>query len=358
MNYFNCNFLIFFHIRVFVKITWKYHTLKLSHPFTISRETKTIRIINLIKAQWGDYTGFGEINPQKYYRETPDNVKKCLTILKNLPEFSPESFDDLVECLPLLFPENRSVRTAIEVAFYDIMAKIQKEPLFKYLGLPKPVNKTTSFTIGIDSESMIKRKIDEAEEFPLLKVKLGTVQDYELLNYIKKITDKQICVDINEGWSREEAMKNFEWLYKFKVLFIEQPLPAGDEEGIRLLRENTDIPIIADEALRTSDDIESIKDIYDGINIKLIKCGGLSEAVRMIKMAKKYNLKIMIGCFIESSLLVTAAAHLSGAADFLDLDGNLLIKNDPFIGVKVNRGIIELPLNPGLGIKLSENIFN
>jgi len=342
-----------------MNISWKLYSLKLSHPFTISRNTETIRNNFYLKIPFENWNGFGESSPHLYYNETEENVRKCLNIFDILQELTSENIFEFIEELPFLFPANPSLISAVDMALYDILAQRENVPLYEYIGFPVPLNKITSFTIGIDFLNVIKRKIYLAENFPILKIKLGTSQDYDIFKIIQDVNNKKIRIDVNEGWGREEALKKLDWLNQKteSIEFIEQPLPTTDLEGIEILRKNTDIPIIADEAVRNSKDIDTIKDVYDGINIKLSKCGGITEAKKMITIAKEYDLKIMLGCFIESSLSISAAVHLSGLADYLDLDGNLLISNDPCVGVIVKNGSINLPDRPGIGVIFRDVFF-
>ncbi|MFN3134170.1 MAG: enolase C-terminal domain-like protein, partial [Candidatus Kryptonium sp.] len=208
------------------------------------------------------------------------------------------------------------------------------------------------FTIGIDEPTVIERKVKEAEEYPILKVKLGLENDEEIIKTIRKVTDKPIRVDANEGWkTKEVALEKIKWLQDEGVEFVEQPMPADDLDSVTWLRDKVDIPIIADENCIRLYDVPILGKAYDGINIKLMKCTGIREAIKMINTAKAMKMKVMLGCMIESSVGITAGAQISPLVDFADLDGNLLITNDPFEGVKVENGKLILPDEPGLGIK-------
>jgi L-alanine-DL-glutamate epimerase-like enolase superfamily enzyme len=212
----------------------------------------------------------------------------------------------------------------------------------------------TSFTIGIDDREKIKEKVLEAKEYPLLKVKLGSDHDKEIINALRDVTDKLIRVDANEGWDLEEGKRMCDWLAERNVEFVEQPLPADNLDDSAKLREHSPLELVADENCIDSEDIPSISDAFDGINIKLMKCGGLREAFKMIQMARERQMKIMLGCMIETSVAITAASILSPLVDYADLDGNILTSNDPFDGVKVKDGMLVLPEGPGLGVKLKE----
>jgi len=193
--------------------------------------------------------------------------------------------------------------------------------------------------------------VKEAKDFPVLKIKVGTENDEQLVTAVRDVTDKPLRVDANEGWhDKEQALEKIRWLQRMGVELIEQPLPAARVEETAWLRQRVDIPIVADEAVKRAEDIPLLAGAYDGINVKLMKAGGLQEALRMIHVARALKLKIMLGCMIESSVAISAAAHISPLVDWADLDGNLLISNDPFLGVTVDHGRLILDERPGLGV--------
>jgi L-alanine-DL-glutamate epimerase-like enolase superfamily enzyme len=243
------------------------------------------------------------------------------------------------------------------MALMDWVGKKFGLPLFRLWGINPEKTPASSFTIGIDTPGMMQRKIREAEEFPILKIKLGTAQDEEIMRAVRETTDKPLRVDANEGWkSKEEALEKICWLTPFNIEFVEQPMPAGRLDEVRWLRQQlqqrqVNLPIFADEDSKTPRDLPALAEVYDGINIKLMKSGGLQEAWRMIHLAHTLGLKIMLGCMIESSVAITAAAHLAPLVDYADLDGHLLISNDPFVGVQMNRGRMTLPHASGLGVR-------
>jgi L-alanine-DL-glutamate epimerase-like enolase superfamily enzyme len=215
----------------------------------------------------------------------------------------------------------------------------------------------TSFTIGLDNKNLLKKKIKEAEEYKILKVKLGKGNDKEIIETIREVTDKPLFIDVNQGWNdKYYALDILEWMKDQNVLIAEQPFPKENYNDTFWLKDRSPIPIIADEAFQTLADIDKIKDLYTGINIKLMKCGGVNNALSILRKAKEYNLKIMLGCMTETSCAVSAAINLAGLIDYADLDGNLLITNDPFTSDTIEEGRLKLPLLPGLGIKLIEGI--
>lgn len=331
--------------------------LKLKHEFNIARGSMTVCNNLFLKLNINGITGYGEAAPTEYYNEDIEAIYESAKSLSDFKEPDLDSPEPFFEEIKNKYPEYPSLRAAIEIAVYDIIGKYKNEPLYKLFGLDSKKTPATSFTIGIDTKDLIENKLKEADEFPVLKIKLGSKYDYDIMNALKKIKKDIIYIDANEGWSREEAVKKMEILKEINVEFVEQPLKKEDLEGIRWLKDRVDLKIFSDENVKTAHDIVNIIDIYDGINIKLMKCGGLSEAVKMIEIAKSNNLDIMLGCMIESSVSITAAAHISASVNYADLDGNLLISNDPFTGSKVKNGKIILPETPGLGINSKDSDF-
>ncbi|HEX8985432.1 MAG TPA: dipeptide epimerase, partial [Bryobacteraceae bacterium] len=244
-----------------------------------------------------------------------------------------------------------AAKSALNIALMDWVGKKLGVPLYRYFGLDAHAAPVTTFSIGIDTPEITRQKVREAEAFPVLKIKVGLVTDEATIEAVRSVTDKPLRVDANEGWKdREEAARKINWLEKHGVEFIEQPMPASMGEDIRWLRSRVHIPIIADEACLRPEDVPKCAGIYDGVNIKLDKCGGILGAYRMLQIAKGLGLKTMLGCMVSSSIAVTAAAHLSPLVDYADLDGNLLIANDAYRGVSVEKGKLVLPDGPGLGL--------
>jgi L-alanine-DL-glutamate epimerase-like enolase superfamily enzyme len=239
------------------------------------------------------------------------------------------------------------------MALHDWLGKKLGQPLWRILGLNPASTPVTSYTIGIDSTEKMLEKVREAPEFPILKVKVGTDRDDEILSAIRRETDRTIRVDANAAWQPREAEQRITELAGYDLEFVEQPVPAGSPESLRRVRESVDLPIISDESSVVPEDVPGLFGCVDGINIKLSKCGGIRQALKMIHTARSAGLKVMLGCMIESSVAITAAAQLSPLADYADLDGNLLISNDPARGVTVNAGRLVLPEGPGLGVEIA-----
>jgi L-alanine-DL-glutamate epimerase-like enolase superfamily enzyme len=277
---------------------------------------------------------------------------KFLSLL-NLSQFNdPFLLTDILEYLEGVMPGNSAAKASIDIALHDLIGKLVGEPFYRLFGLNPARTPLTSFTIGLDSPDIIKQKVAEAEPYKILKVKLGRDNDREMVEVIRSLTGKPLCVDVNQGWKdRGHALEMAHWLKEKGVLFLEQPMPKEMKDDIAWLTQNSPLPVIGDEAIQNVNDILNNRDVYSGINIKLMKCGGLNAAMKMINVAQAFGMKVMIGCMTETSCAVTAAAQLSPLADWCDLDGNLLISNDPFEGLTITDGKIILPQRPGIGVK-------
>ncbi|MDP7121007.1 MAG: dipeptide epimerase [Candidatus Marinimicrobia bacterium] len=337
-----------------MKLHYSTYRLELKHRFTIARGYEDAVDVVLVYFTKDGVTGVGEAAPSDRYNED------ALTIVKHLNSISfneVSSKDSLDYWLDVALPKAngmRSLETAFDLALHDLYGKLNNSATTDHFNSDPKKACMTSFTIGIDDREKIKEKVLEAEEYPLLKVKLGSDHDKEIINTLRDVTDKLIRVDANEGWDLEEGKRMCDWLSERNVEFVEQPLPADNLDDTAKLREHSPLELVADENCIDSEDIPSISDAFDGINIKLMKCGGLREAFKMIQMARERQMKIMLGCMIETSVAITAAAILSPLVDYADLDGNILASNDPFDGVKVRDGMLVLPEGPGLGVTLKE----
>jgi len=334
-------------------LEYKIIDLNLKHKWTIARNSSDIKHNVLVKYTRDGISGIGEAAPNIRYNETTastvEAIKKAIPVVDR---FDPWHFVDLSFAIGNLVEEQTAAKCAIDIAIMDWVGKSLGVPLYKYLGLDRSKAPITSFSIGIDSPEVMQQKIQEANEYPILKIKLGKENDEEIIKAVREVTDKTLRVDANEGWkTKEEALEKILWLENMGVEFIEQPLPSYMLEEIRWLRDRVKIPIIADEAVKSAADIPKLASAYDGINIKLMKSAGIQEALRMVWMARSLGMKVMLGCMIESSCGIAAASHISPLVDYADLDGNLLISNDPFKAVRVEKGRIILPDRPGLGLE-------
>ena len=334
------------------KVEWKTKKLTLKHAWTIARNTSTYKEYAFVRLEKDGIYGLGEAAHNSRYGETLEStiatIEKARPILE---KFNPWHFVDLGYEIQNVTEGQTAAKAALDMAVLDWIGKTLDMPLYQYLGLDPKKAPQTTFSIGIDTMEVVKQKVREAEPYPLLKIKMGKDNDEEIMAAVRSVTDKTLRVDANEGWKdKETALRKIEWLAKNGVDLVEQPMPAEMIEETAWVRERSPIPIIADEAVKSSRDIPRLAGAYDGINIKIDKAGGLQEALRMIWMARSLELKIMLGCMVASSLSITAAAQISPLVDYPDLDGNLLLANDPFDGVKVKDGWLILPNRPGLGV--------
>jgi L-Ala-D/L-Glu epimerase len=298
-------------------------------------------------------TGRGEGAPIVRYQENVEGARKAVESVRELLlSGDPMQFAKIMSRFFQRVPGNWAGKSAVDIALMDWVGKKLGIPLYSYFGLDAADAPVTTFSIGIDSPEITKQKTREAADFPVLKIKVGLASDEATIEAVRSVTDKPLRVDANEGWkSKEEAVRKINWLETQGIEFIEQPLPAEMIDETRWVRSRVHLPIIADEACLRASDIPKLKDAFDGVNIKLDKSGGMLEAYSMIQIARALGMKTMLGCMVSSSVAVTAAAHLSPLVDYADLDGNLLIADDPFQGVEVEKGKLLLPKGPGLGLK-------
>lgn len=328
-------------------IATKITKLNLNNPFKISRrETDSYREVLSVEIDGG----IGEAAPAKYYGETVHTVKEFIEKLTPLLDRDLDQVQDVMEEIETRYDGNYAAKSAIDMALHDRLCKNIGVPLYNMWGLNPQKTPCTSFTIGLDEPKAMAEKALQAVDFPILKVKLGTPNDIQILQALRNVTDKPIYVDANTAWTPKEAVDNINQLMDYGVELIEQPTNSDDIDGLRYVRKHSPLPIIADESVKRASDIPILVGAVDGINIKLVKCGGLLEAIRMIHVARAHGLLVMIGCMIESSLGITAAAHLTPLVDYADLDGNLLISNDPYSGVAIDKGKLVLPSRLGIGI--------
>jgi len=329
--------------------------LMLRHTWTTTMSSSAYRDTVNVRYQRDGITGYGEGAPIIRYDETPEKALKAIeAILPQIAAGDPKKFDKLLaEVRSSLGEGEHAAMAAVDIAICDWITKRLGIPLYEYFGLDRKDAPVTTFSIGIDTPEITRQKTLEAADYPVLKVKVGLKTDEATIEAIRSVTKKPLRVDANEGWTdKEEAIRKINWLETQGVELIEQPMPAHMFEETKYVRSKVHLPIIADEACTSAAMIARLPEAYDGVNVKLDKAGGVMESYRWIKMARAFNLKVMLGCMVSSSCSCTAAAHLSPLVDYPDLDGNLLIANDPFVGVKVEKGKLILPTGPGLGLKL------
>lgn len=329
--------------------------LMLRHTWTTTMSSSAYRDTIHLQYERDGITGFGEGAPIVRFKEYPEQAKQAIdAIAGQIGARDPKKFDKfLADVRRSLGDGQHAAMAAVDIAVCDWLGKKLGIPLYQYFGLDPADAPVTTFSIGIDTPEITRQKTREAEDFPVLKVKVGLQSDEETIEAVRSVTKKPLRVDANEGWTdKEEAVRKINWLETQGVELIEQPMPAHMFEEIKYVRSKVHMPVIADEACTEASMIPRLKEAYDGINVKLDKSGGMMEAYRWIKFARAMNMKVMLGCMISSSCSVTAAAHLSPLVDYPDLDGNLLIANDPYEGVKVRKGKLILPSGPGLGLKI------
>ncbi len=332
-----------------MKLSWQRLQLPLMHQFAVAFSQKHYAENVFIELQHNGTIGYGEAAPSYFYGESAQTVIDFLQRERDFLSQAPLDIDQIMLQLEQRCPGNYAAKAAINLALFDILGKQANLPVHRLLGIDSSGPMVTSFTIGIDSVEMIRTKVVAAANYPILKIKLGSDHDEEIVETVRQFTSGPLRIDANEGWSREQAVAKIRWLEQFNFELVEQPLPAEAIEDTRWVRERVNIPIFADESLRTGHNLEQLVEAFDGVNIKLMKCGGISTAVKLAARAKALGLKTMLGCFIESSLAISAAAQIAPLFDYLDLDGALLLKTDPFDGVKIINGQFTLPQGPGLG---------
>ncbi len=330
--------------------------LKLWHDWTITRGTASYKENVFVYYERDGITGIGEAG---HMTAAGQNADRTITELKQLiplyKEIHPFEFYLLPEKANQLVPGLAPAKAALDIALMDWIGKKLKIPLHRFFGLDPKIGVDTSFSIGRDKPEVMKQKVKEAAPYNIIKVKLTNNQDEEVIKIIRSATDKPIRVDINEGWkNKEEAIKKIDWMAKQGVEMIEQPMPTEMLKETKWLKDRSELPIVADEAAHTSSDIQELAEAYDGINLKLMKSGGLIDGYRMAIVAKTLGMDIMVGCMIESSVAISAAVQLQPLAKWLDLDGNLLISNDPFIGANFIDGHWEMPEGNGIGVQKSQ----
>lgn len=334
-----------------LSLRFKPYDLHLKHVFTIAEGSRTSTPVMLTEIEFDNIIGFGEASMPPYLGESHETSTAFLSKVDLTKFASPFLMEDILSYVDKLVPGNYAAKASVDIALHDLVGKLMKQPWYKIWGLNPARTPDISFTIGMDKPDVVRIKVKEAAPYKILKVKLGHGNDKEMIETVRSETDKPICVDINQGWTdRSKALEMAHWLKDKGVVFIEQPMSKDSFDDTAWLTQNSPLPIIADEAFQTIGDFRKVQGVYSGVNIKLMKCGGLRSAYVMIKMARALDMKVMIGCMTETSCAVTAAAQLSPLVDWADLDGNLLIDNDVFKGILIKDGKIVLPDAPGIGI--------
>ncbi|MDD7089887.1 MAG: enolase C-terminal domain-like protein [Bacteroidales bacterium] len=337
-----------------MRLSFEPYELQLRHTFTVASYSRKTTPDVQVKIEYDGFTGYGEASMPPYLGQSVETVTKFLQKV-NLEQFKdPFQTDDILTYVDGIGEGDTAAKAAVDIALHDLVGKLMGEPWYRIWGLNPGKTPNTTFTIGIDAPDVVREKTTEcADKFKILKVKVGLDNDEQMIRAIREVTDLPVAVDANQGWKdREKALDEILWLKEHGVVMVEQPMPKERLDDNAWLTERSPVPIFADEAIQRLKDIPSIKGAYAGINIKLMKCTGMREAWKMLNYARAEGMKVMVGCMTETSCAVSAAAQLSPAVDFADLDGNLLISNDRFEGMTVVDGKITLPDRPGIGLKL------
>ncbi len=328
------------------------YELQLKHTFTVSSYSRTTTPGVQVKIDYQGYTGYGEASMPPYLGQSVESVTAFLQKV-NLEQFAdPFCLEDILTYVDSLSPGDSAAKAAVDIALHDLVGKMLGAPWYRIWGYDPAKAPSTTFTIGIDTPEVMKEKTLEcAGQFNILKVKLGTDRDKELIQTIRSVTDLPLAVDVNQGWGdRFQALDMIYWLKEQGIVMVEQPLAIDRYDDQAWLFERSPLPLFADESIQRLPDVRRMHGLFSGINIKLMKCTGLREAHKMVDLARALDMQVMLGCMTETSCAVSAAAQLSPAVDFADLDGNLLISNDLFSGVTVVDGKLTLPSAPGIGI--------
>ncbi len=336
-----------------MKLSFFPYELKLRHVFTVSSYSRTTTPDVQVEIEYDGITGYGEASMPQYLGQTVASVSSFLQKV-DLSRFDdPFQLEDILAYVDSLSDGDTAAKAAVDIALHDLVGKMLGAPWYRIWGLDKSKAPSTTFTIGIDTPDVVREKTREcADRFNILKVKLGGDNDKEMIETIRTVTNLPIAVDANQGWKdRQYALDMIGWLAERGVVMVEQPMPVGQIDDAAWLTERSPLPVFADEAVQRLRDVAALRGVYSGINIKLMKCTGMREAWKMANMARALGMKVMVGCMTETSCAVSAAAQLSPAVDFADLDGNLLITNDRFRGMEVVNGKITLPERPGIGVE-------
>jgi len=334
-----------------VQLTYRPYKLKLKHPFKLAYGTRTETDIVLVELEHEGEIGYGEASLPPYLEETTESVGRFLNKIET-DKLNPFQFREAVMYLTDLDVDNNAAKAAVDIALHDLLGKLVDKPLAALMGIEASESVPSSFTIGMSSIEELELKLKDANDFPIIKLKLGGDDDKTLVNNYLQCSDKPFHVDVNQGWKDSgQAAEMVSWLAEKGALLVEQPMPVEMLEETARLTESSPIPIIADESVKRLGDLAPLKGVFSGVNIKLMKSTGFFEAFTMIREARKLDFKVLIGCMAESSCAVTAAANLASLADWADLDAPVLISNDPFSGVKMENGELILPEGPGLGIE-------
>jgi len=340
-----------------MKLTYFPYELKLRHVFTVATYSRTTTPDVQVEIEYDGLVGYGEASMPPYLAKelgTTESVCEFLgRVQKIIGDFKdPTQLEDILSYIDNMDEGNAAGKTAVDIALHDLVGKMIGQPWYKIWGLNPDKTPSTTFTIGIDTAEVVKQKTLEcADKFNILKVKLGRENDKEMIETVRSVTNLPIAIDANQGWrDKQQALDMIFWLKEKGIVMIEQPMPKTQIDDIAWVTEHSPLPVFADESIQRLKDVADMKGVFSGINIKLMKCTGMREGFKMLNTARALGMKVMVGCMTETSCATSAAAQFSPAVDFADLDGNLLIANDRFDGMKVIKGKITLPDRPGIGV--------
>lgn len=343
----------FLALRLNMKLTYQPFQLLLKHTFAIAGHSRASTPIMLVQVEHGGFIGYGEASMVPYLGESLQTASDFLSKVNTARFKYPFDFAAIHTYLDGIAIGNTAIKAAIDIALHDLDGKLQSKPCWQLFNSDPALMPPTSYTIGIDAPEIMAKKADEALGFDVIKVKLGSADDKERITAIRAVTDVPLYVDVNQGWTdREQALAMAWWLFEQGVVLMEQPIPKQDIEGNAWLTERSPIPVIGDEAVQRLVDVEKAVDVYHGINIKLMKCGGMHEAKLMIDKARQLGLKVLIGCMSETSCATLAAAALAPQTDWADIDGPFLTTNNPYAMPAFVDGKYILGDEAGLGLKL------
>lgn len=333
------------------------YELKLKHVFTVATYSRSTTPDVQVELEYDGLVGYGEASMPPYLQKELGTVESVMAFLRKVQEGigrfeDPFQLEDILAYIDGLSESNAAAKAAVDIALHDLVGKLLQAPWYRIWGLDKAKAPSTTFTIGIDTPEVVRQKTKEcADQFNILKVKLGSDHDKQLIETIRSVTQLPIAVDANQGWSdRQQALDMIHWLKEQGIVMVEQPMPKERLDDIAWITQHSPLPIFADESVQRLKDIPALKGAFSGINIKLMKCTGMREAWKMVTLARALGMKVMVGCMTETSCAISAAAQFSPSVDFADLDGSLLIANDRFKGMEVVKGKITLPDRPGIGV--------
>lgn len=335
-----------------MKLSFEPYELALKHVFTVATYSRTTTPGVQVQIEYDGMIGYGEASMPPYLGESIDSVTNFLRQV-DLERFNdPFQLEDILVYVDGIMPGNTAAKASVDIALHDLAGKLLNAPWYRIWGLNRDKAPDTTFTIGIDTADVVRKKTEEiAGQFNILKVKLGGDNDKEMIETIRSVTDVPLAIDANQGWKdKKYALDMVLWLKEKGVVMVEQPMPKTQLDDIAWVTQQSPLPIFADESLQRLRDVAGLSGAFSGINIKLMKCTGMREAWKMVTLARALNMKVMVGCMTETSIAVSAASQFSPAVDFADLDGNLLISNDNFKGMEVVKGKIVIPELPGIGV--------